>query len=151
MKIDLSHLQDTASKTFRLSEPIQDKIIPAAGPVDLQLTIIRSDTDVFFTGTCALSLNLECSRCLIPFVHRLTIPFETHMTVDFEIDPVLVDIFDDVRQTIILSLPEKSLCRSDCHGICGQCGTNRNESACGCQPDGHENRLNILKKYKFKK
>ena len=38
-----------------------------------------------------------------------------------------------LREQILLSLPMKSMCRTDCAGLCPQCGQNRNLAECGCR------------------
>lgn len=36
----------------------------------------------------------------------------------------------DVRDILILSIPQKILCRPDCRGLCVECGMNLNETTC---------------------
>lgn len=40
---------------------------------------------------------------------------------------------DVVREQVLLSLPERTLCREDCRGLCPHCGGNRNDRACECE------------------
>lgn len=40
---------------------------------------------------------------------------------------------DVVREQVLLSLPDRSLCREDCKGLCAHCGANLNETACNCE------------------
>ena len=44
-----------------------------------------------------------------------------------------LDLTDDVREDILLSLPLKFLCQEDCRGLCPHCGQNLNEGTCSCQ------------------
>lgn len=37
-----------------------------------------------------------------------------------------------VWEEIVLALPSKFLCRSECKGLCPHCGANLNETRCGC-------------------
>jgi uncharacterized protein len=39
---------------------------------------------------------------------------------------------DAVREQVLLSLPDRSLCQEDCKGLCPHCGTNLNETTCNC-------------------
>jgi uncharacterized protein len=41
---------------------------------------------------------------------------------------------DWVSDEILLSVPIAPLCRTDCRGLCPQCGADWNESACACAP-----------------
>ena len=50
-----------------------------------------------------------------------------------ELDAPCLDLDELMREQLLLSLPEKRLCKEDCAGLCPQCGANRNEVACGCE------------------
>ena len=51
---------------------------------------------------------------------------------------------DVVREQVLLSLPDRSLCQPDCQGLCPHCGTNRNENACDCSTHTVDPRWNAL-------
>jgi uncharacterized protein len=40
-----------------------------------------------------------------------------------------------VEAEIALAFPIRALCREDCAGLCGRCGRNLNEGACGCREE----------------
>ncbi|UCG87373.1 MAG: DUF177 domain-containing protein, partial [Gemmatimonadota bacterium] len=46
-----------------------------------------------------------------------------------------LDLSEAVREELILAVPDYSLCREDCRGICPRCGTDLNTGTCGCQPE----------------
>lgn len=48
----------------------------------------------------------------------------------YELSGLLLE--DVVREQVLLSLPDRSLCREDCKGLCPHCGGNRNETNCHC-------------------
>jgi len=39
---------------------------------------------------------------------------------------------DVVREQVLLSLPNRTLCREDCKGLCVHCGQNLNSGSCDC-------------------
>jgi uncharacterized protein len=39
---------------------------------------------------------------------------------------------DVLREQVLLSLPERTLCQVDCKGLCPSCGQNLNTEACTC-------------------
>ena len=45
---------------------------------------------------------------------------------------VVIDLSEDARQTILLAVPLKLLCREDCQGLCPGCGVDLNREACRC-------------------
>jgi len=49
-----------------------------------------------------------------------------------------VDLTEEIRQCLLLELPMKPLCRTDCKGLCPQCGHNRNEGPCSCRTEEPE-------------
>lgn len=57
-----------------------------------------------------------------------------------------IDLGEEVRQSIILALPMKPVCREDCLGLCSHCGRNLNKEKCGCKEEEIDERLAKLGK-----
>ena len=51
---------------------------------------------------------------------------------------------DVVREQVLLSLPGRTLCQSDCKGLCPRCGQNLNQAACSCDKAPEDPRWNAL-------
>lgn len=51
---------------------------------------------------------------------------------------------DVVREQVLLSLPSRTLCKSDCKGLCPRCGQNLNASLCNCDAVPADPRWNAL-------
>ncbi len=49
-----------------------------------------------------------------------------------------------VREQVLLSLPDRTLCRPDCLGLCPHCGVNRNETPCDCSTQVVDQRWKAL-------
>jgi uncharacterized protein len=45
----------------------------------------------------------------------------------------ILDLTEVIRQGLWLAMPEKTLCRPDCAGLCPNCGGNRNLGECHCE------------------
>lgn len=94
--------------------------------------------------------ELLCARCLDPIQHHADQQFdlifrpagvdaeqgersisEAETEIGYYEEGGLV-LEDAVREQVVLSLPDRSLCRDDCQGLCPHCGVNRNEAACDC-------------------
>jgi len=93
---------------------------------------------------------VPCARCLEPVEHPLQGEFDLiyrpfgiedgsgeHSIGDSETeigyyqkDGLLLE--DVLREQVILSLPAKTLCRTDCKGLCPRCGQNLNSGSCSC-------------------
>lgn len=124
------------------------------GPVKANLVAGNNDSAIVVEGEVSGRLSLNCSRCLDPYDYVFEVPFrETYAqaaqdnegeVVSFSGD--ILDITPEVLNSIILSLPMKTLCREDCEGLCPRCGCNLNKSRCGCSNEETDPRFSVLKK-----
>jgi len=48
---------------------------------------------------------------------------------------------DVLREQVLLALPMKVICRSDCRGLCPNCGANLNHEECRCETHAADPRL----------
>jgi uncharacterized protein len=96
---------------------------------------------------------LVCSRCLTLFSYPLAFKIEEEFYPSVDIingEPLslpddstssviderhILDLTEVIRQHILLAAPVKPLCRTDCAGLCPQCGANLNETTCHCTPN----------------
>jgi len=115
----------------------------------------RLGTKVIVEGFIKTELELECSRCLIPFSYPLSINFvsELYPLEDFVFrssEPVelrknememefyskgTLDIEEVMSTNIILNIPTYPLCKESCKGICPYCGKNLNFEKCACKKE----------------
>jgi uncharacterized protein len=116
------------------------------GQVVVDAAIEKSGTQVFLTAQVLANASFECDRCLAPFLTPLRSSYRMCYVpeegVDSTIDPLelqvvppgfsVIDLHDDVRQTVLLSVPFKLLCSERCKGLCPHCGTNWNLGTCNC-------------------
>jgi uncharacterized protein len=135
-----------------LSE-LDDKIVIVA-PLRGRVRCMRIGTGILVTGALWTTVRMECTRCLTEFDApvQMEIEEEFRPTIDVQTGATLarepdqdeatlidghhtLDLTEIVRQDMWLSLQVSPLCRSDCKGLCPQCGQNRNQSACDCLVD----------------
>lgn len=128
----------------------------------LELDIQKSGEEYFCQGNLEAEVTLECARCLEPFKEKLinstdfiaTPPGQKIDQTDdedrvfFDAD-LRADLWEIVRQTVILGLSMKPLCQDDCLGLCPLCGTNLNHKKCKCHMKETDPRLEPLKKLLF--
>jgi len=100
-----------------------------------------------------------CSRCLKPLDQQVLIDFEEEFQslVDPRTGQVLatderdpdafvidekhtLDLSEALRQYREVSLLMQPLCRADCRGLCPRCGSDLNESQCGCEAPAVDDR-----------
>ncbi|MCS7179279.1 MAG: DUF177 domain-containing protein [Anaerolineae bacterium] len=87
-------------------------------------------------------VEVECSRCLELFLYDTVLELEEIIGLGGRARPGIsyalteegwFDPFPLLREQIWVNLPMKLLCRSDCRGICPDCGANLNREPCRCE------------------
>lgn len=125
--------------TMELGSQFQDQVVA-------RVTIEKSGTQIFLKTALSLNGSFTCDRCLSPFLSSLTPSYRmcyvTEGGDDSNMDPAelqvvppgfsVIDMTDDVRQTVLLSVPLKLLCSENCKGLCPHCGMNLNFGTCTC-------------------
>ena len=126
----------------------------------LGLDIQKSDEEYYCRGELTANVHLECARCLESFEQELTNspdfivgPFKDDDGPTDDEDRVIydanlrADLWEIVRQSVILAVSLKPLCSENCRGLCSQCGTNRNEKECNCKTKSVDPRMEPLKNF----
>src|SRR3712207_1040971 len=111
--------------------------VPEGSDLELDLSLTSVSEGVYVSGTVRGSLTGECGRCL----NEISAAFEVTVAELFayadstteettEPDEVgrmqgdLIDLEPAVRDAVVLTLPGNPLCRSDCPGLCPECGVH---------------------------
>jgi uncharacterized protein len=106
--------------------------VPEAVPSELAIT--RASTGWVFGLRLAVRLHGPCVRCLGDAVVEETLALREYQATSPDSDelttPYLVDgrlnLSAWARDSLILALPDKILCRPDCAGLCPVCGRDLN-------------------------
>ena len=115
---------------------------PFAG-IRYELFVQQFGTELLVRGTLAQDFEAVCARCGADFDFTVTVDdFTTSVETDEKTE--FVDLTDELRQSIILSLPSYPVCRSDCKGVCALCGKNLNEGPCTCRHEEQDTRWGAL-------
>ncbi|MDD5661196.1 MAG: DUF177 domain-containing protein [Candidatus Omnitrophica bacterium] len=115
----------------------------SAKELDLETDLIKFRTPLklnahvfLITNALTVELNIRavlfsnCSRCLEEFEWKIN--KDTQLNYSLGSRDVFIDLSDDIREEVILDYPIKPLCRSNCKGLCVQCGKNKNQGGCNC-------------------
>jgi uncharacterized protein len=138
-------------------------------PVDGQADLIVEHrgshefvNDIRLRASYKGQFEVLCARCVDPVPVPLTGSFdlifrpadadaesgERAITVDeteigyYEESGLLLE--DVVREQVLLSLPNRTLCTPDCKGLCPSCGQNLNSASCNCDKAAADPRWNAL-------
>ena len=155
--IDLRDIEDGPLEFVDEIEIAFDRLDPdqVAGPilVRIQGSVVSLGDGYTLAGVLRAEGNILCSRCLAPvrwdgeerFSVELRFPVdvaedelelgEADMDVIF-LKSDQLDLAELAAEQVMLGLPMRALCRSDCAGLCPTCGADRNlDRKCGCEPD----------------
>lgn len=141
-------------------------------PLEVRGTAELVEGQIRVSGHLHTRIELVCARCLEPVTDEISKDFdlfyrpakdepateEIRLKDDdtdiafFEGDGLFLS--DVIAEQVLLSVPMKVICRSDCRGLCPHCGANLNSEECRCEARGTDPRLAPLARIKqdwFKK
>lgn len=122
---------------------------------------------IMLTGEVQAAVEMLCDRCVESFEFRVSAKLEygyvdsgrpegqsgrrtgrARSKKDADSDQDFryyegeeIDAAPEIREAVLLALPGKRLCSTECKGICPHCGANRNRSECSCSDDPVDPRL----------
>ena len=110
---------------------LEPKDLDCQSALHIHTTVERVDNTVLVKSAVRATYGLFCARCLESLRREKTHQFQ----FDYQIEPGLemIDLAEDIRQEIIISVEQRILCRDNCQGICLGCGVNLNKEKCKCQ------------------
>lgn len=160
MKIQVGNLSDgyheyllEAKPTdFGLEEGFNSEILVNA-------VLDKTGNQIYLKADVRTHGSFGCDRCASPFEAPVSSKFQACYFTEGEevvnVDPEelrmippgfsVIDITDDIRQTILLAIPLKLLCSDTCRGLCPQCGKNLNTGSCECSDTTVDSRWEKLR------
>jgi uncharacterized protein len=131
------------------------------GMVKIDAKIDKSVRQIFLQAEIQAEGSFFCDRCLENFHQELNTAYSmvyiqgARSTIDLnkeeeiqilKADMNYIDLDDDVQQYLLLTIPQKLLCKEDCQGFCPTCGVNKNIASCTCGALAVDSRWDALKK-----
>jgi uncharacterized protein len=161
-RINISNLSEGIHEYHFETEPSKIGLDERfSGVVKVEVTLDKSIGQIFLQAEILAEGSFFCDRCLENFRQELKTAYsmmyvqEARSTADMNkeeeiqilrADTNYIDLDDDVRQYILLTVPQKLLCREDCQGFCPTCGVNKNIESCTCDTQTRDPRWDALKK-----
>jgi uncharacterized protein len=160
MKIDISDIIKNQGASLDI---FFEEKIPAADNVAYNCVF---DRPVKFAGTLEnnggeleLLANLDteystaCDRCAEPVERQISLKVEEEIVTGdkAEADEIYIlggkylDIDKIIMDNILLKLPMKQLCKSECKGLCPRCGCDLNKQRCNCKNEEGNMHFGVLK------
>lgn len=142
----------------------------STGPLEICCRLAKTGDVILAKGWVKGKMLLTCDRCLQPFESGYKSFFEVQYRpeadekpepeeddeecyADSSVETIFfagdtIDVADEIRQTVLLSVPMRALCREGCRGLCGGCGVNLNVDSCQCTGKPTDDRWAKLKNWK---
>ena len=152
MKINIKRIPEEGERLTGVESPailgIEEEDLRFECDISYDLFAQHQGQALLVTGKLQTPATLRCSRCLKKFRKPLTVrEFVFHKELTGE---DFVDLTDNIREDIILQLPQRALCHDECRGLCPLCGQNLNESDCQCAKSHGDLRWHALDQIKIK-
>ena len=101
---------------------LNDEVILPSGPLEYDLNAQELDDALLVQGTLRLPLDMHCVRCLKKFSYPLELEDWTcHLPLTGEdavvLEGDLVNLTPQIREDILLALPQHPLCEEGCVGL----------------------------------
>src|SRR5260370_33235028 len=128
-------------------------------PLEVVATAELIDAQIRIDGQLETKIELQCARCLEPVVEDVQRPFDLFYSpmpkiakpeeerlkdLDADIGFYAGDglfLTDVLVEQVLLAVPMKAICRSDCRGVCAAGGANLNHEEGRCETHAPDPRV----------
>jgi uncharacterized protein len=137
-----------------VDEALGPALFVSDSPVTVTFQLVRSEFNVRLDGAVEIQTRFRCSRCAEAGKEKLTVPLnwtfvhgvederdegtmevqgvEEARNISFFSGPI-VDLEPVILEHIVFAAPSFPICRTDCKGLCAQCGQDLNVEPCTCE------------------
>lgn len=170
MRIQLENIEGGRGDFAHVYQPDElnpvDERVNLAEPAAVKGQVRLAGNQVSVDGHVETRVQLECDRCLKPVELPVSADFaleyisgadyasssaaalsEEELAVSV-FDGEAIDVDEIVKEQVLLAVPARTLCRTDCKGMCPECGIDRNTNECDCTPNEIDPRWAALKNLK---
>jgi uncharacterized protein len=116
-----------------------DDDIYLASSVCYELKAQLVNDGVLVTGQLGTTLTCRCARCLDKYELHMKNNKICHFYERSNKNEI--DLTDDIREDILIGLPQIFLCSSSCKGLCFDCGQNLNVKKCSCKKTSEQENI----------
>lgn len=161
MKLNLRELKDKNSYSKEVELELDKESFTSLNnykieePLKFVGTIGEKDNLIFLDGVVQGVLILNCSRCLEEVNYPINVEIHEKLSRNsgnedediIFIHNDIIDLATVLENDILFSIPLKVLCKTDCKGLCQQCGTNKNFDTCSCEDSSIDPRFEKLRDF----
>ena len=138
-------------------------------PLEVNATAELLEGQIRVEGNFETKMELVCARCLEPVAEEVSSSFDLfyaplpkganlvkHREDRLKDDDTDIGFYegdglflaDVLKEQVLLALPIKAICQSDCRGLCPNCGANLNHEDCRCETHATDPRWASLARLK---
>jgi len=164
MKIKISGLENgTYEYDFEADIEKIELSEPLFGKCNANVVLNKFDDQIILEASTTAGANFICDRCGREFMQSVRSKYkmiyllrsiedaEEEINITYlSPDTHIINLSNDVRDYMILSIPMKRLCKEDCKGLCVKCGSDLNEKQCECEDSEIDDRWKVLTELKNK-
>ena len=99
--------------------------------VQYRLHASMAGRDLLVTGSAGVRIRTQCALCLKDL--EVKVGSDKICIFREKVPDEIVDITDDIREEILLAVPDRFKCSEDCKGLCPGCGADLNTEPCRCR------------------
>lgn len=149
--------EDNYREAFQFSLDLSDVEFdgahPFSEPISITAKLKKSAGVVTLNISGEACYQAPCDRCATNCSERIVVDNEYILVSEIENednDNILLVAEDELdlaelsRADVLLQIPMKHLCSTDCKGLCSVCGKNLNEGNCNCNKKEIDPRLAAL-------
>lgn len=148
--LDLSGEEDPAFLELDTAGGFPCKVL---SNVRYELHASLAGRDLLVTGKAFVRIGTQCARCLKELI--LETGSDQICIFREKVPDEIVDLTEDIREDVLLAIPDRFKCSEDCRGLCPGCGADLNEEPCRCkkkkkrQPPKEDHTWDALNDLKF--
>jgi uncharacterized protein len=101
--------------------------------IEYKLNVSLVNDSILVKGTAKTVFKARCGKCLNLFNLKVCCKDICHLYESNNNNKI--DLTEDIREDILISLPHKIICSDSCKGICFTCGKNLNLEKCACSTE----------------
>jgi len=126
--------------------------IKQVAPLEVNATAELIEGQIRISGELETKIELACARCLYSPLPKDAKPEEEQLkSADADIGFYQGEglfLADVLSEQVLLAVPMKAICQSDCRGLCPTCGVNLNHEECRCETHAMDARMAPLARLK---
>lgn len=129
---------------------------PFISPVGVKANVSNHAGLVLLKINVSFEFSYPCDRCAVNTQKSFNYKFEHTLSLASEesseygndylsVPNYELELYDVIKDDVLLELPSKILCSPSCKGLCPKCGKNLNEGMCNCTVRTVDSRLEALR------